>query len=252
MPMSEQDVLQRLTSVALIVGGILTLVANAIYPRASDAAGLMSDVVAYSENEVVVRLGALSWAVGMWVLVAGLTNTHHFIRFGAGAAWARLGFYQLVIGSATMTVSAALALGALEAAITWGAAPVDQTFSIAGSLYLASSWTFDLSIIAFWTALLIVAIAWTRTDAYPRWGSWSPLVLGLGAVAMGWTRLFVNPGPTLEIVFAITIGLTSIWAIAVGGWAVRKAWHQEDQRDRPFDAMNTGVRRPNLEGKPAW
>lgn len=227
LAMSEGDALQRITPVGLIIGGVLTLAANAIsltFLRAVDPNSLPWNLTAYSDNETLGQLGALTRATGIWAMVVGFTNVHHFIRVGAGAAWARVGFYGLVIGGSGLTVAEGLALGSVDAAVGWAAAPADLTWGTATTLLLASRSIYDLSVIAFWSALIVVGFAWTRTNVYPSWAAWSLLGFGVATTAMGLVHLFVSATTTLELALVIPVGLTSAWAIVVGIWLTRKAW----------------------------
>lgn len=236
MAMSEGDVLQRVTPVGLVIGGVFTLAANVVFLTflwAVDPNSLLSNVLTYSENETLGRLGALTRAIGIWAMVVGFTNVHHFIRVGAGAAWARVGFYGLVIGGSGLTVAAGLAFAAIQAAVGWAAAPSDLTLGTANSLFLASRSAYDLSVVAFWSALIVVGFAWTRTDVYPSWAAWSLLGLGVATAAMGLVRLFVNTTTTTELALVILVGLTSVWAIVVGIWLCRKAWSSGPESSSP-------------------
>ncbi len=208
--MSEQEILQRLTSAGMLVGGLLTFVANAILPRAGDPESLSSSLEALSTNETLAELGALGMAAGGWALVVGFSNIHHFIRVGAGAAWARLGFCVLAIGISALTVAEGLSLAAVEAAGRSAEVPV------AVGLLLASQMTYDMSVVALWSALILVGIAWTRTDVYPNTAAWSLLALGVATTALGLGRLFIGPTIAVELILAVLVGLTSVWAIVVG------------------------------------
>ena len=236
-PMSEGEVLQRLTSAGMLIGGILTFVANAILPRAGDPESLSSSLAALSTNEMLAELGALGMAAGGWALVVGFSNIHHFIRVGAGAAWARLGFYELVIGIAALTVAEGLSLAAVEAA----ARSAEVPFSVAGGLLLASEMTFDISVVALWSALILVGIAWTRTDVYPKTAAWSLLALGVATTALGLGRLLIEPTITAELILAVLVGLTSVWAIMVGIWSARKAWSPQAPADAGGDGAMAAV-----------
>ena len=204
----------------MVVGGLLILVANAILPRAADPGSLSSSLAALSTNETLAELGALGMAAGGWALVVGFSNIHHFIRLGAGAALARLGFYELVIGIAALTVAEGLLLAAVEAA----ARSAEVPFRVAGGLWLASQMTFDLSVVALWSALILFGIAWTRTDVYPKTAAWSLLAIGVATTALGMGRLFIEPTAAVEVILAVLVGLTSVWAIVVGIWSAHKAW----------------------------
>ena len=112
MAISKGDVLQRLTATGLILGGLLTLASNLIFPRADDPSSIASWVVKAAENEVQTQLAALGIAVGVWAIVAGVAGIYRSIVAGAAAAWARIGFYGVIIGGAMFGVSSALVFGA--------------------------------------------------------------------------------------------------------------------------------------------
>ncbi len=222
MAISKGDVLQRLTATGLIVGGLLTLVANAVFPRADDPSSVASWVAKAAENEVLTQLAALGVAVGVWAIVAGVAGIYRSIVAGAAAAWARIGFYGVVIGGAMFGVSSALVFGAAQAAASWSGQPADPTFSISGALVLGSLRLFDLSLIGMWMGLTVLAIGMIQTTDYPKWASWSLLILGAATIAGGLVHLFADTTTNLEIAIGIPPGLTSVWAIVVGLWVARK------------------------------
>ena len=217
--------LQRITSIALILGGILTVTANAIFPRADDPSSLASSLMSFAENDLLAQLGSLGIAIGVVALVVGFAGIYRSIDSGAAAAWTRVGFYALVLRGAVITLATGLILGAVEAAIAWGETPADPTLlSIAGGAFVSASSTFDLAIIVFWGALAVVAIGMAPTNAYPQWASWSLLLFAIATGVMGVVRLFADSSIALEFVFAVPAGLTSVWAIVIGFWVVRKVW----------------------------
>ena len=81
--MSEEAVLQRLTAILLVLGGILVLVGTILVPRADDPGAVASVLAAYSGDEGSARVGTLAGSVGIWALVLGFANVHHFIGSGS-------------------------------------------------------------------------------------------------------------------------------------------------------------------------
>ena len=223
MPMTEADVLRRVTSVSLIAGGILMTAAAVTFPVGDPDETLVS-LSAYSNHEVRGLLGAFGSAVGVWILAAGFSNTHHLIGQGAGAAWARLGWYTMVLGAAGITVAQGLTIGTIEVAVSWGDAPAESTFSVASGLFVASEAVYDLSIVAFWGGLAVIALGMTRTDAHPGWSSWSLLAIGAATAATGVLHLFSDVNPLDEYELLVLVGPTSVWAVLTGGWLAISGW----------------------------
>ena len=228
--MSEEAVLQRLTAIALVVGGVLILTGTVIVPRADDPDAVASVLAAYSSDETAARVATLADAVGVWALVLGFANVHHFIGFGSGAAWGRIGFYGLILGAAGLTTAGAVTLGAVEASVDWTTSPTDTTLGAATSLVHASQSAFTISSLGFWTAVTFVGIAWTQTDVYEKWSSWPLLVLAVASLGLSLARVAVDPNASLEATSGILVGLLSMWAIVSGGWLAYKPESTEGHR----------------------
>ena len=86
MQQVKRDALLRLTSISLILGGILTLAANVIFPRADESNSLLSNVTSFADNEATGRLAALGIAIGIWAIVVGFAGIYRSIESGAAAA----------------------------------------------------------------------------------------------------------------------------------------------------------------------
>ncbi len=173
----------------------------------------------------MARVGVGSGIVGIWSLVLGFANVHHFIGFGSGAAWGRLGFYALIIGAAGLTAAGGITLGAVDASAVWAGASLEGEFNGVEALILGAQNTVNLSTIAFWTALVFVGIAWTRTEIYPKWASWPLLLLGFVSTLLAVLRLMGYGGA--DIIYSlieIVSGLVGIWALVAGAWLARRAW----------------------------
>ena len=222
--MSEEAVLQRLTAILLVLGGILVLVGTILVPRADDPGAVASVLAAYSGDEGSARVGTLAGSVGIWALVLGFANVHHFIGSGSGAAWGRIGFYGLILGAAGLTAAHAATLGTVEASGDWAMSPTDSALGAATGLVLASQSAFALSSLAFWTAVTFVGFAWTRSAVYETWSAWPLLAIAVASLGFALVRLAVDADKILEAGAAILVGLVAVWAIGSGGWLAYKAW----------------------------
>ena len=91
LPESDRgDASQKIAGIALIAGGILTLVFNVIFPRADDPNVMTQVLQALARNEALSILVYLGIAVGVWAIMIGIAGISHNITNGAGAAWARM------------------------------------------------------------------------------------------------------------------------------------------------------------------
>ena len=202
---------------------MLILASVAVAPRIDDPANVTMVLAAYAEDEVSVRISSVSGAAGAWALVLGFANVHHFIGTGSGAAWGRLGFYGLILGAAGVSAAAGLRLGGVAVSdvlpdLTPGtSATAEALISFAGGAWM-------LGQAAIWSALIMIGIAWTRTDLYARKWSWPLLILGLALASIAWVRLVVGFDATLEAASDVATAVLGLWAVAAGATAARKAW----------------------------
>jgi hypothetical protein len=221
------DVLQRVGSAGFIIGAILLVIFNVLLPRAADPSSTQAVLQKWGGQEVLTQICALLLAVGIWAVMLGVAGVYRSISAG-GAAWARLGFYGIVVGTAMWAVNFALTMAAAGAAANWLAAPAAgqaTAYSVAASLYAASAAVETMSIIVFWLALVFLGIGMVLSTVYPRWMGWVGIVLGIATVAaVGIIEAFAGPSSTLELTFMVLSLLTTLWALVIGIWVARKAW----------------------------
>jgi len=117
------DVLQRIASIGLILGAILMVIPSLLHPRISDPSNTQEVLQQLGSKELLVQIYCVLVAVGFWAVMVGVAGVYRSITTGAGAAWARLGFYGILVGTAVFTVAAALGLARAGAAANWVAAP---------------------------------------------------------------------------------------------------------------------------------
>ena len=217
----QGDVLQKIAGLAFIVGGVLTLVFNALFPRADDPSGVTQVLQKLADNETLSQLSFLGIAIGIWALMMGTVGVYRNISTGGGAAWARMGFYGVIVGTTLFTISSAIGL----AAVDWGAAGSgvnNSLYSIAAALQAASFSIFDMTVIVFWLALSFMAIGVVLSSAYPKWLGWILLVLSVVIVGIGFPQFFIERSEVADYIFAVPAGLTSVWALIIGIWMTRR------------------------------
>ena len=217
----QGDVLQKIAGLAFIVGGVLTLVFNALFPRADDPSVVTQVLQKLADNETLSQLSFLGIAIGIWALMMGTVGVYRNISTGGGAAWARMGFYGVIVGTTLFTISSAIGL----AAVDWGAAGSgvnNSLYSIAAALQAASFSIFDMTVIVFWLALSFMAIGMVLSSAYPKWLGWILLVLSVVIVGIGFPQFFIERSEVADYIFAVPAGLTSVWALIIGIWMTRR------------------------------
>jgi len=222
------DVLQRIAGIALIVGAIVLIVSNALFPRADDPGATREVLTKYGENETLAQVAYLGIAVGIWLFLAGLAGVYRSLSSGAAAAWARVGFYGALVGAAMWTVTAGMGLGEAGAAANWVAAlgtPGETiAYSVAAALYAAAQPVFTMTVIAYWVALIVLSIGISLGTVYPRWLGWIGIVLGVATVITVAPQAFQGITQTSQLLFAIFAGLSTLWGLVIGVLITRKAW----------------------------
>jgi hypothetical protein len=219
------DILQKIASIGFIVGAILLVIFSVLQPRVSDPSDTAAVLQKFGENETLSEVCLLLIAVGLWAVMAGVMGIYRAIS-ARGAAWARLGFYGILIGTAILTISSALGMAEAGAAANWLAAGKATTaYSIAASLHAGALSVQTMGYIGYWLALAILGIGMVLSAVYPRWLGWVGIVLGIGTMAaVGIVMAFAGPGSTTQVVSMVLSLLSCLYALVVGIWTARKAW----------------------------
>jgi len=222
------DVLQRIGSVGFIVGAILLVIFNALFPRVGDPSNVQEVLKKWGEQEALTQICALLVAVGFWGMMIGIVGIYRSVSTGGAAAWARLGFYGIVVGTTIWTINLALAMATAGAAANWvtaSAAGQATAYSVAATLYAATGAVEMMGIIVFWLALAFLGIGMVLSAVYPKWMGWVGIVLGIVMVAVvGIVGAFTGFSSTLDIIFMVLALLSTLWALVIGIWVARKAW----------------------------
>ena len=213
---AKGDVLQRIAGLAFIVGGILTLVSNALFPRVDDPSNTQEVLIKLADNETLSLIVLLGIAVGIWALMIGVVGVYRSISTGGAAAWTRLGFYGVIVGTTLMTASLAINVATVDAAASWDGTSMDIVYAVAATLLSAGQATFSMSVIVFWMALVFLGVGIIMSDVYAKWLGWSLLVLGIVTMVVGFVEILSDPTQALDLTFGVLAGLTTIWALVIG------------------------------------
>lgn len=222
------DVLQKLGSAGFIIGAIVLVIFNVLLPRADDPSITQQVLQKFGEKETLTEVCALLLAIGAWAVMLGAAGVYRSISTGAGAAWTRLGFYGIVVGTAMWAINFALTMATAGAAanmLTAPAAGYTTAYSVAASLHGASASVEIMSIIVYWLALAFLGIGMAVSAVYPRWLGWIGIVLGIVTMAVvGIVAAFTGLSSTLQLTFMVLSLLSMLWALVTGIWVARKAW----------------------------
>ncbi|MGD2159152.1 MAG: hypothetical protein PVG32_19905 [Anaerolineales bacterium] len=223
----QRDTLQRISSAGLVIGAVLLVVFNLLYPRPADPSSAQSVLTAMADQKVLTQLSQLMLALGFWGLMIGSAGVHRSIT-DRGAAWARLGFYGIVGGTAIWSINFGLGLASANAASDWVVASVADkaaAYDVANTFLTVNSGIYTMSILMFWLALIFLGAGMARNPVYPQWFGWVAVVLGIAMVAIvGIPRFLVENSTSSMFIFAGLSLLTTVWFLVVGIWVARRAW----------------------------
>jgi hypothetical protein len=221
------DSLQKLGSAGFIIGATLLVIFNVLIPRVSDPSNVREMLKNLGEQEVLAQICFLLLAVGIWGAMIGVTGVYRSISAG-GAAWARLGFYGIVVGTTLWTITFALGMATACSAASWIVAPTADkatAYSVAVAVSAAQGATETMCIIVYWLALVFLGIGMVLSAVYPKWMGWVLVFLGIATVvAAGVIPVFTGPASAIQFIFMILSLLSTIWILVVGIWIARKVW----------------------------
>jgi hypothetical protein len=196
------DDLQRVGSLGFIIGGVLLIIFNGL------------DILSVDTDR---RISVLFVAIGVWGLTLGFVAIYRSIT-AAGAGWARMGFYLVIVGTAIYSVEASM-FAATVRLVAEGHADMVAAIEVVGHQAQA------MWVLATWLGIFIVGIGMVRSTVYPKWQGWSGLILGVLTYALAGVPLhFLGEESIGGLLFGVLAGLSTIWALIIGIWIARKAW----------------------------
>jgi hypothetical protein len=204
----QGDALQRIGSAGYIVGALLIVIGGLLLPRAANPSNLQEMLKPLGEQEVLTQVCVLLIISGYWAVMMGAAGVYRSIT-ADGAAWARLGFYFIIVGTALWTLILSLDISQASAVATLAA--------VGRGIYA-------MSIMAYWLALLFLGIGMVRSAVYPRWLGWVGLIVGITGATLGVIQTFSERSSTLTLVYVVLSFVTTLWFLTVGIWVARTAW----------------------------
>ena len=202
----------------MVLGGILIIVGNIIFPRAADPASAAATFKAYGDNPTMTRIAVLLVLLGEWAMLGGFAAVYRSITSGAGSAWSRLGFYGYVIATAIFNITLVFVLAATTASEKGPTA-----VAIGLTMVTAANSLFAVSVLTYWLSFALLGIGMSVSDVFPKWLGWIGVLLGDATVAViGVPYIFIDQTKTLQTVFMILALLSAIWALVIGALMVRR------------------------------
>lgn len=221
------DAHQKIAGVGFISGAILFGISGLLMPHATTPTGDLQEMLKpLGEYEFLTITSSLLMTLGFWVAMIGMSGVSRSIT-ASGAAWARVGFYSVLVGTALWTVCMSLDVGTAGAVATWLAVPVEgkeAAWSVVAALSAFGRGLIPLTWVVYWLALAFLGIAMILSTAYPRWLGRICLTLAVPTIALGIVQTFNARSITLTLMFSVLMLATALWDLATGIWIARRAW----------------------------
>lgn len=221
------DALQKLGSVGFILGAVLIIVSGLMMPFAPTSTSNLQEMLKpLGEQQFRTQLSSLLMSFGFWSAIVGAAAVYRSIAL-EGAAWARVGYYVALAGTALWTVALSLDVAVASAVASWLSAPAgtkDAAWAVVASISAFGKGLVPMTWIIYWLGVAFLALAMTLSGVYPRSLSWVGLIISCPVIVVGIIQVFSARSTSLTLAFALLEILTAIWFLGVGIWLARKAW----------------------------
>ena len=204
------DTLQKISSISLIIGAILLLIGNILLMI------YFNNINSIAKHPFFYQFTTLLSAFGIWALLIGMTGIYRSITTG-GVAWARIGFYFIIVGTALWTTcfSVDIVLGNLK----------DPDTAMFTAIRAFGHGVYPMTIIVHGIAYTFICSGIIGSVVYPRWIGWVGLFVSIAVVIIGilWTLNEKNWG-IFQLIFSFPALLITLWTLFLGIWVAKKAW----------------------------
>jgi hypothetical protein len=219
------DTQLKLGSLGFITGFLLWLTGSLLLLGVvMKANNMQEELQAIGEQVVSAQAGELLFSLSSLAVMIGMAGVYRSIP-SSGAAWARLGFYMIVVGTALWTIGYALDIAVAAAVANGLSAPAiskEAADGVVSALSAISRGTFPMTVVVNWLAYTFLSIGMIRSAIYPRWLGWLGLILGAAGIALGIFQTFNGRESTFNL-FVDLFALTMLWFLMMGVWTARKA-----------------------------
>ncbi len=198
-------------------------------PHATQATTNLQEMLKpLGEHPFLTNVSSLLTTTGFWAALIGVTGVYRSIK-ASGAAWARLGFYFTLIGTALWTISFSLDVSTASAVANWLSAPMDGKDAAWGAVAAVSAvgrGVLPMTWIVYWMAFAFLDIGIIGSAVFPRWLGWAGLIVSIPMIALGIVQIFTARSITLTLIFALLMMLSILWDLVIGVWIARSAWQR--------------------------
>jgi hypothetical protein len=221
------DTLQKISGAGFIIAAILMVIGNLLMPyTTAPTSDLREMLKPLGEHEFQTQASSLFVTIGFLAMMIGITGVYRSITAG-GMAWARLGFYVLLVGTALQIVSLSLDVATASAVGKWLAAQVESKEAAWGVVVVLNAigrGVIPLTWIVYWLAFVFLGIGMIGSAVYPRWLGWTGLILAMPVISVSIIHTFTPRTTTITLTFVVFALLTNLWALVVRIWVARRAW----------------------------
>lgn len=226
----RENNMQEISGAGCIIGGILIAVGSFIVPRSKDISDILEMQKEFGAHPEVLQFSAILMVFGFWGLFIGILGIRDSIH-GAGEAWARIGFYFNLIGTAIWTAGMSLDISYPSAIVNWMSSPESQkqiAYSVVTVLSPAGfgRGLFPIEVITIWLSYIFISLGMVLDNGRPSWQGIAGLIIGILGVIMGIIMVFT--GREKLLLFYIIIMLFVLaWFFVLGVWTM-----QQEQKSR--------------------
>ena len=216
--------LLRVGSASAILGAILLLASNILYPRSADP----GNAKAVLENAAKISAGlhtgtSIGLLLGIVLALGGFLALYRSIANQPAASWARLGYGAAVISTALFSIVTGVDGSALKnVADAWTKAPAAYEAAATAVVWVDYGF-FTAWIMVFGVSNALYGAAVAYSDGYPQWLGWLALLLGIALTAIGLAQAYNGPSHNLDLLFGIFSVAVTVWLFVMGILMWRKA-----------------------------
>ena len=214
------DVLQKIAGVSFILGAILLVVFGILNPG-KDPGDLSKEIQNIADsNGGFWQIDHIFIAVSFWAFMIGIVGVYRSISHGGAAAWARVGFYGVIIATTLRSVFLAFQGVGLAVVVeqweTASAADKAEIFVVFSSLYGLLDGIRSTTDIFYGLSHVLLGVGIALSTVYPRWLGWAIIIVGIGWTVVGFVIGVSGMSAALVVPFGIVIILTVLWHLVMG------------------------------------
>ncbi|MEE8363568.1 MAG: hypothetical protein V3S18_05815 [Dehalococcoidia bacterium] len=219
----EDRTLVRIGAASAVLGAIITVIGNVMYPRVDDVDDVqeLATEIAGSDVWIGTHFGLM---IGVVLILGGLIALARTITGENGRALARLGLAAALVSTAVFAVLMAIdGPGVKQAADAWAdaaASGIDQKSALNVVDVMTTSMAAVFSVwivIGLGLTYVFFGLAVALSDVYYKWLGWAGALLGVIGAVIGLIQFYEGIDDTLtNVVFPIVATLVLVWVAAMG------------------------------------